>query len=90
MQWYDFYTETDMEGVVHHRIIADSEVRAFEFLLESGYNVDEITRLSMGVDNNGDCAEYCEFLKKLKRIHKKVDSSDLSDFTELKVERGGD
>ena len=39
-----------MEGIKHHRIIADSEVQALEFLLESGYDIDEITRLSMGVD----------------------------------------
>ena len=74
-----------MEGIKHHRIIANSETQALEFLLESGYNIDEITRLSMGVDNDGGCAEYCEFLKKLKMVHKKVDSSDLSDFSELKI-----
>ena len=85
MSRYDFYTETDVEGIKHHRIIANSETQALEFLLESGYNIDEITRLSMGVDNDGGCAEYCEFLKKLKMIHKKVDSSDLSDFSELKI-----
>ena len=85
MRRYDFYTETDMEGILHHRIIADSEGQALEFLLESGYNIDEITRLSMGVDNNGGCAEYCEFFKKLEQIHKKVDDGDLSIFTELEV-----
>lgn len=84
MTRYDFYTETDVEGIKHHRIIAKSESQALEFLLESGYDIDEITRLSMGVDNNGGCAEYCEFLEKLKGIHKKVDSGDLSDFDELK------
>lgn len=87
MRRYDFYTETDMEGILHHRIIADSESQALEFLLESGYNIDEITRLSIGFDNDDDggCAEYCEFLKKLEQIHRRVDSDDLSDFTELKV-----
>ncbi len=85
MRRYDFYTETDMEGVKHHRIIADSESQALEFLLESGYNIDEVTRLSMGIDNNGGCAEYCEFLKRLKQVYDKVDSGDLSDFTELEV-----
>lgn len=86
MRRYDFYTETDMEGVKHHRIIANSETQALEFLLESGYDIDEITRLSMGIDNDdSDCAEYCEFLRELKGVHEKVDSGDLSDFTELKV-----
>lgn len=74
-----------MEGVKHHRVIASSEVQALEFLLESGYNIDEVTRLSIGFDNDdGGCAEYCEFLKKLEQIHKRVDSDNLSDFTELR------
>lgn len=84
MRRYDFYTENDVEGIKHHRIIAKSEAQALEFLLESGYDIDEITRLSMGIDNDDGCAEYCEFLEELKRVHKKVDSGDLSDFTELK------
>lgn len=74
-----------MEGVKHHRVIASSEVQALEFLLESGYNIDEVTRLSIGFDNDdGGCGEYCEFLKKLEQIHKNVDSDNLSDFTELR------
>ena len=78
---YDFYTENDVEGIKHHRINADSEIQALEFLLESGYNICEITRLSMGVDNDGGCAKYCEFLVNLIRINKKVDDGDLGDFT---------
>ena len=34
------------------------------------------------IDN---CDEYYSFLGKLKKIHEKVDSGDLSDFTELKL-----
>ena len=86
MRRYDFYTEVDAEGIKHHRIIADSEIQALEFLLESGYSMDEITRLSIGFDNNnGKCEGYCEFIRSLNRIHDKVDSGDLSDFTELKI-----
>ena len=44
MRRYDFYTETDMEGVKHHRVIAISE------LMASGYREDQITRLSLGID----------------------------------------
>lgn len=85
MNRYSFYTETEMEGVKHHRIIADSEVQALELLLESGYNLDEVTRVSTGIDNNdGDCAEYCEFLKKLEQIHEKINDGDLTDFVELR------
>ena len=50
MRRYDFYTETDLEGVRHQRIIASSELQAFEFLLASGYKKYEITRLSRGLD----------------------------------------
>lgn len=50
MRRYDFYTETDMEGVKHHRVIAISEFQAFEFLMASGYREDQITRLSLGID----------------------------------------
>lgn len=32
-----------------------------------------------------DCEEYHYFLEKLKRLHNKVDSGDLTDFTELKL-----
>ena len=31
------------------------------------------------------CDEYYGFLGELKKIHEKVDSGDLSDFTELKL-----
>lgn len=31
------------------------------------------------------CDEYDGFLEELKKIHEKVDSGDLSDFTELKL-----
>ena len=34
------------------------------------------------IDN---CDEYNEFLGQLKKLHDKVDSGDLSDFTELKL-----
>lgn len=50
MRRYDFYTETDSEGIKHQRIIASSEFQAFEFLLASGYKKEEITRLSIGLD----------------------------------------
>lgn len=84
MNTYSFYTETEMEGVKYHRIIAYNEIQALELLLESGYGLDEVTRLSMGIDNDdGGCAEYCEFLKNLDKIHKKINDGDLSDFTEL-------
>ena len=32
-----------------------------------------------------DCDEYYGFLGQLKKLHDKVDSGDLSDFTELKL-----
>ena len=35
--------------------------------------------------NSDNCDEYYEFLDELKKIHAKVDSGDLSDFTELKL-----
>ena len=31
------------------------------------------------------CDEYYDFLGQLKKLHDKVDSEDLSDFTELKL-----
>ena len=34
------------------------------------------------IDN---CDEYYDFLGELKKLHDKVDSGDLSDFTELKL-----
>lgn len=33
------------------------------------------------------CDEYYAFLKKLKQLHDKVESDDLSDFTELNLEK---
>lgn len=50
MRRYNFYTETDVEGIRHHRVIANSEFQAFEFLVASGYREDQITRLSLGID----------------------------------------
>ena len=32
-----------------------------------------------------DCKEYYDFLEKLKQLHDKVESDDLSDFTELNL-----
>lgn len=34
------------------------------------------------IDN---CDEYCDFLGELEKLHDKVNSGDLSDFTELKL-----
>lgn len=34
---------------------------------------------------NDNCDEYYDFLGKLNKLHEKVDSGDLSDFTELKL-----
>lgn len=34
---------------------------------------------------NDNCNEYYGFLGELKKLHDKVDSGDLSDFTELKL-----
>jgi hypothetical protein len=76
----DLYMEVAWDIVLRPELTNKQKIRILNNIIH-----DEITRLSMGVDNNGGCAEYCEFLKKLKRIHKKVDSSDLSDFTELKI-----
>jgi hypothetical protein len=76
----DLYMEVAWDIVLRPELTNKQKIRILNNIIH-----DEITRLSMGVDNNGGCAEYCEFLKKLKRIHKKIDSSDLSDFTELKI-----
>ena len=37
------------------------------------------------VFNNNDCEEYNEFLEELEELHVKIESGDLSDFTELKL-----
>ena len=34
---------------------------------------------------NDDCDDYARFLEELDKLHDKVDSGDLSDFTELKL-----
>ena len=41
-----------------------------------------LIHLRRGIPN---CDEYYGFLGELKKLHDKVDSGDLSDFTELKL-----
>jgi hypothetical protein len=40
---------------------------------------------TFNIPKTNNCREYHEFLGELKKLHDKVESDDLSDFTELKL-----
>lgn len=43
MKSYTFFTKTDVEGIIEHKVKAESCKKAYELLKESGYLAEEIT-----------------------------------------------